>query len=204
MPSSQSKATSPILFAGLGNPGRQYRLNRHNVGFMVLDRLVARLGVSFSRVEARALVVRTNFQERPFLLAKPQTYMNLSGGAIASLARFYKVSLEDILIIYDEVDLPLGILRLRPAGGSAGHRGMASIIERLGTQGFPRLRVGVGRPPGRKDAAAHVLQDFSRAETELLPEILDRASDAAMSFAAEGLTTAMNRFNGSNGGIDDP
>jgi PTH1 family peptidyl-tRNA hydrolase len=124
--------------------------------------------------------------------------MNLSGKPIASLVRFYKVPTGNILIIYDEVDLPLGTLRVRPAGGSAGHRGTASIIECLGSQEFPRLRVGIGRPPGRKEAAAHVLQDFSRTETEMLPEILDRGAEAAMCFVSEGLTTVMNRFNGTD------
>ncbi len=109
--------------------------------------------------------------------------------------RFYKVPLENFLVIYDDVDLPLGTLRLRPAGGSAGQKGMASIIERLGGQEFPRLRVGIGRPPGRMEAADYVLQDFSRAETEILAEVLDRAAEAVLTFVAEGLVPAMNRFN---------
>jgi peptidyl-tRNA hydrolase, PTH1 family len=188
-----------FLIAGLGNPGRQYRSNRHNMGFMVVDWIASRLEVSFSRIESKALVTKAEYQGNPLILAKPQAYMNLSGGSVASLVRFYRIALENLLVIYDEVDLPLGSLRLRPSGGSAGHKGMASIIGRLGTQEFPRLRVGVGRPPGRMDAAAYVLQDFTRAEAELLPEILGRASDAALTFVSEGVETSMNRYNNSGG-----
>jgi len=188
------------LIAGLGNPGREYRQNRHNVGFMVLDRLAARLGLSFSRLESKALLTKGEHSGRRLLLAKPQTYMNLSGQAVGALLRYYKVPLENLLVIYDDVDLPLGTLRLRPGGGSSGQKGMASIIERLGSQDFPRLRVGIGRPPGRQQAADYVLEDFTGQEVALLSEILDRAAEAVLTFTVEGLTTAMNRFNGS---VDD-
>jgi PTH1 family peptidyl-tRNA hydrolase len=122
--------------------------------------------------------------------------MNLSGQPISSLTRYYKVPHENLLVTYDEVDLPLGTLRLRPGGGSAGHKGMASIIERLGGQGFPRLRLGVGRPPGRMNAADYVLQDFSVSEKELLNVALDAAVEAVLVFVTEGLEAAMNKFNG--------
>ena len=138
----------PFLIAGLGNPGKQYRGNRHNVGFMALDRLAQDLQVNFSRLESKALVAKCEYQGERLVLAKPQTFMNLSGQAVGALARFYKVPLEHIMIVYDDVDLPLGALRLRPTGGSAGQKGMASIIERLGSQDFPRLRIGIGRPTG--------------------------------------------------------
>jgi PTH1 family peptidyl-tRNA hydrolase len=184
------------LIAGLGNPGREYRESRHNVGFMVLDRLAVRLGSSFSRLESKALVTKGEHEGRRLLLAKPQTYMNLSGQAVGALLRYYKVPIENLLVVFDDVDLPLGTLRLRPAGGSSGQKGMVSIIERLDSQEFPRLRVGIGRPPGRQQAADYVLEDFSRQETAILPEILDRAADAALAFTAEGLDAAMNRFNG--------
>jgi PTH1 family peptidyl-tRNA hydrolase len=193
----KTEGSPRFLIAGLGNPGRMYRSNRHNVGFMVVDQIAARLEVSFSRLESKALVAKGEYQGKPVILAKPQTYMNLSGQSLASLVRFYKIDLENLLVIYDDVDLPLGTLRLRPSGGSAGHRGMVSIIERLGSQDFPRLRVGIGRPPGRKDAAAHVLEDFSKAEAEFLPDILQRAADAALAFIAEGLEASMNRYNSS-------
>lgn len=185
----------PFLIVGLGNPGREYRANRHNVGFMLLDRLAARLGLTFSRLESKALVTRGEFEGCQLVLAKPQTYMNLSGQAVGALLRFYKVSPDNLLVAYDDVDLPLGTLRLRPSGGSAGQKGMASIIEKLGTQDFPRLRIGIGHPPGRMEAAAYVLQDFSAAEIEMLSATLDRAVEAALTFVTEGLTTAMNRYN---------
>jgi peptidyl-tRNA hydrolase, PTH1 family len=146
----------PYLMVGLGNPGREYRTNRHNIGFMLVDHLAARLSVSFSRLESKALVTKAEYQGRRLVLAKPQTFMNLSGQAVGTLVRFYKVPLAQLMVCYDDVDLPLGQIRIRPDGGSAGQKGMGSIIERLGTQQFPRLRLGIGRPPGRMDAAAYV------------------------------------------------
>ena len=188
---------APFLIAGLGNPGKQYRSNRHNVGFMALDRLAQDLRVNFSRLESKALVAKTEYQGERLVLAKPQTFMNLSGQAVGALARFYKVPMEQIMIVYDDVDLPLGALRLRPTGGSAGQKGMASIIERLGSQDFPRLRIGIGRPPGRMDAAAYVLQDFSKGDQEFLEAALDRAVAAVYEWVAQGLESAMNKYNGS-------
>jgi peptidyl-tRNA hydrolase, PTH1 family len=186
----------PYLIVGLGNPGREYRETRHNIGFMVVDHLAQRLGVNFSRMESKALVTKGEYQGRRLVLVKPQTYMNLSGSAIGSLLRFYKVPITNLLVAYDDVDLPLGTIRLRAEGGSAGQKGMASIIERLGTQEFPRLRVGIGRPPGRMDAAAYVLQPFKKDQGDLLPVILERAVEAALVFVTSGLETAMNQYNG--------
>lgn len=186
----------PYLIVGLGNPGREYRQNRHNVGFMLIDRLAERLQVSFSRLESKALVTKGEFQGKRLVLAKPQTFMNLSGQSVGALQRFYKVPLEHLMVAYDDVDLPLGVLRLRPDGGSAGQKGMKSIIERLGTQTFPRLRIGIDRPPGRMDAAAYVLQDFSSADKEALLLTLDRGVDAVLVFATQGLEAAMNKYNG--------
>ena len=184
------------LIAGLGNPGREYRQNRHNVGFMLVDRLAAHLGVSFARLELQALVTKGEFEARRIILAKPQTFMNLSGKAVGALLRYYKVPIENLLVAYDDVDLPLGTLRLRPKGGSGGHKGVASIINQLGTTEFPRLRVGIDRPPGRMDAAAYVLRDFSPAETPVLEEVLDLGIEAALTFVTRGLETAMNQYNG--------
>jgi len=184
------------LIAGLGNPGREYRQNRHNAGFMLLDRLAARLGETFGRVESKALVAKGTYQNRRLILAKPQTYMNESGKAVGALVRFYKVPLENLIVAYDDVDLPFGTLRLRPGGGSAGQKGMRSIQEQLGLEKFPRLRFGIGRPPGRMEAAAYVLQNFDRAETELLPQMLDRAVEAILVFVCDGLEKAMNTYNG--------
>jgi PTH1 family peptidyl-tRNA hydrolase len=195
-PAGESTKSNTYLVTGLGNPGREYQSNRHNIGFLLVNRLADRLAVTFSRMESKALVTKADHQGRQLILAKPQTYMNLSGQAVSALARFYKLPVENILIAYDDVDLPLGILRMRPSGGSAGHKGMQSIIESLGTQDFPRLRVGIGRPPGRMDAAAYVLQDFSIEESEILPEILDRGVKAVLTFITEGVDIAMNQYNG--------
>lgn len=197
----ESIDTLPVyLVAGLGNPGREYKNNRHNAGFMLLDRLAGRLNLTFGRLEAKALVAKGIYQGRRLILAKPQTYMNESGKAVGALVRFYKVPLENLIVAYDDVDLPFGALRLRPGGGSAGQKGMRSIQERLGAEDFPRLRFGIGRPPGRMDAAAYVLQDFNRSEAAELPMVMDRAVDAILTFVCEGLEKAMNLYNSSTAG----
>ncbi len=187
---------APYLIVGLGNPGREYRENRHNIGFMLVDRLAVRLDVPLSRLQSKALVGSARHEGRRIILAKPQTYMNLSGQAVQGLVRFYKLPLTNLLVAHDDLDLPFGTIRLRPGGGSAGQKGVASIIERLGAQEFPRLRLGIDRPPGRMDPAAYVLQDFPQAGMMTLSETLDRAADAALAFVSEGLDAAMNRFNG--------
>jgi PTH1 family peptidyl-tRNA hydrolase len=186
---------SIYLIVGLGNPGREYKSNRHNVGFMLIDKLASRLGVTFGRMESQALVTKTDYLERRLALAKPQTYMNLSGQAVSSLVRFYKVPLTNSLVVYDDVDLPMGTLRMRPSGGAGGHNGVVSILERLGTQEFPRLRIGISRPPGRLEAADYVLHDFSKEELEVLPDILDQAVGAVLTYITEGLEAAMTQYN---------
>lgn len=186
---------SPLLLIGLGNPGRDYRANRHNVGFHVLDALAASLGTSFRRMQAKALVTEARLEGVRLILAKPQTYMNLAGQSVGSLARFFRLPAEQILVIYDDLDLPPGTLRLRPGGGTGGHRGMGSIVEHLGLDEFPRLRFGIGRPPGAMDPAAFVLQDFSRAEQELVAAAVDRAVECVRAYALEGVQAAMTRFN---------
>lgn len=193
---TDQQPSTPYLIVGLGNPGHEYRESRHNIGFLLLSHLAERLGVTFSRLQSKALVTDGRYQDHKIILAKPQTFMNLSGQAVGPLVNFYKIPLENLLVVYDEVDLPFGTLRLRPSGGSGGHNGMKSLITRLGTEGFPRLRLGVSRPPGRMEAAAYVLQDFSREEAALLPEILDLAGDAALTFITQGIEAAMNRYNG--------
>jgi PTH1 family peptidyl-tRNA hydrolase len=186
------------LITGLGNPGKEYRDTRHNSGFMLLDRLAEKLSVTFSRVEMKALVTKSTYMGQRLILAKPQTYMNLSGQAVNSLLRFYKVPLDNLLVVYDDVDLPLGTIRLRPAGGSAGQKGMISIIERLGTEEFPRMRLGVGRPPGRMDSASYVLQNFTKDEKELFLPTLDRSVQAVFLFITQGIEAAMNQYNNGN------
>ena len=185
-----------VLVAGLGNPGRKYRKNRHNVGFMAVERLAAAHGLSLSRVEQRAVVGSGHIASRSVLLAKPQTYMNKSGDAVGPLANYYKIDAADVLVIYDDLDLPLGTLRLRDRGGAGGHNGMKSIIQHLGND-FPRLRLGIGRPPGRMPPAAYVLQDFGDDEWPIVEQVLDRAVDAVDLFLRDGVNLAMSRFNGS-------
>jgi PTH1 family peptidyl-tRNA hydrolase len=189
-----------FLIVGLGNPGREYRENRHNVGFQVLDALAGKLGQTFTRRQADALYATGLIDAAPVVLAKPQRYMNLSGRPVASLVKFYDIPLARLLVIFDEIDLPLGTLRLRPEGGTAGHRGMESIVEALGTQEFPRLRVGVGRPPGRRAASSYVLKNFDKEEKPVADEMIERAVSAVESFVLEGITVAMNRFNADAGG----
>jgi peptidyl-tRNA hydrolase, PTH1 family len=184
------------LLIGLGNPGREYRDNRHNFGFMLIDRLIVRLNARGLKVQSKAIVTTATFEERKLILAKPQTYMNLSGQSIQGLAHFYKVSTENILVAYDDLDLPFGTIRLRPGGGAGGQKGIASAIEKLGTKDVARLRLGIGRPPGRMDPSYYVLQDFSRDEKKILSEILDRAADAVLIFVVDGLDKAMNKYNG--------
>ena len=190
------KRRGPFLIAGLGNPGRNHEHNRHNVGFMLLNRLTLKLNTGFGQVESKSLVAKTTYLGERVILIKPQTYMNRSGAAVSSLVHFYKVPLENLLVAYDDVDLPLGNLRLRPLGGSAGQKGMQSIIERLGTDEFPRLRIGTGRPPGRMEAADYVLQDFPTDEADLLTDTLDRAVEAVSTYLKDGLERAMNLYNG--------
>jgi len=184
------------LLIGLGNPGREYQTNRHNFGFMVIDRLAVRLGARGLKVQSKAIVTSANYEDRKLILAKPQTYMNLSGQSIQGLANFYKLPLENLLVAHDDLDIPFGTIRMRPGGGPGGQKGIASTIERLGTKDFARLRLGIGRPPGRMDPAADVLQDFSRDEAKILSELLDRAADATLEFVINGLDKAMNKFNG--------
>ena len=186
-----------FLIVGLGNPGREFRLNRHNAGFILLDRLVEKHGLlGFSKRQGKALITTGSLGGGPVVLAKPQTFMNLSGEAVGPLVRFYDLPLERLLVCLDDIDLPLGTLRLRAEGGSAGQNGLQSVIQNLGTEAFPRLRMGVGRPSGSKAAAGYVLKDFRGEDLELFKVVLDRAVDAVETFVREGLVTAMNRFNG--------
>ena len=185
------------LLIGLGNPGREYRDNRHNVGFMLIDRLIVRLNARGMKVQSKAIVTTAAYEDRKLILAKPQTYMNLSGQSAQGLLNFYKLPMENMLVAHDDLDLPFGTIRIRPGGGPGGQKGMASTIERLGTKDFPRLRIGIGRPPGRMDPAAYVLHDFSRDEMKTLSEIVDRAAEAALTFVVDGLNKAMNKYNGS-------
>jgi peptidyl-tRNA hydrolase, PTH1 family len=187
----------PFLIVGLGNPGREYKENRHNVGFMLVDRLAVRFNAHNMKVQAKAIVISTLWEDRKIFLAKPQTYMNLSGTSVQGLIRFYKLPLENLLIAHDDLDLPFGTLRIRPGGGPGGQKGIDDTITRMGTQEFARLRIGIDRPPGRMDPANYVLQDFPSKDLITLSQILDRAADSAQTWVKEGLDSAMNKFNGS-------
>ncbi len=188
--------TPPYLIVGLGNPGREYTQTRHNIGFMLIDRLTVRLNARGMKVQSKAIVITAQYEDRKLILAKPQTYMNLSGQSVQGLARFYKLPLEHILVAHDDLDLPFCTIRMRPGGGAGGQKGIKSTIEQLGTPEFARLRLGIDRPPGRMDAAAYVLQDFTQKELLTVSETLDRAADAALTWVIEGLNAAMNKFNG--------
>ncbi len=184
----------PFLIVGLGNPGPKYAANRHNVGFMTVDRLAQINGMSMGRVKSKALYDKGEVAGIQVILAKPQTYMNKSGDSISQLVRFYKIPTKNVLVIYDELDLPLGSLRLRQNGGSGGHNGMKSVIQLLGND-FPRLRLGIGRPPGRMDPAAFVLRDFRSEEIEIVNAMVDNAIAAIESFIRAGIDLAMTYHN---------
>ncbi len=191
------------LIVGLGNPGRKYRETRHNIGFAVADELARRGGVGFDAAPADGLVakVRTLGPDGALLL-KPLTMMNLSGFAVSEVARYFRIALDDILVVADDVNLPLGKLRARPSGSAGGHNGFRSIIEQLGTTGFARLRVGVGRGDPRRDLADHVLAGFDEDERPVAADAVGRAADASELFAAEGIEKVMNRFNGPDAAED--
>ena len=195
--------TETYLIVGLGNPGREYRQTRHNVGFMLMDRLTAKLNLHFSRLQSKALVAsgvynlqKAGAGECKIILAKPQTFMNLSGQSVQGLIHFYKLPLTNLFVAHDDLDLPTGTIRIRPDGGSAGQKGMTSILERFGTDEFARIRLGIGRPPGQMQAPDYVLQDFSDSEMTIISEMLDRAVEAVLTFVDEGLDAAMNKYNG--------
>ena len=198
---------SRCLVVGLGNPGPEYADNRHNVGFRCVDRLASAHNLTFDRSRKRSHLALGMLLGRPVIVAKPRTFMNRSGYAVAALVRFYRFQLDRVLVVYDDLDLPLGALRVRPSGGSGGHRGMASIIEQLGSRDFARLRIGIGRPPGRMDPADYVLQDFSRAEEPLVEKVLDMAVATIETWLTQGIDMAMrlhNRSGGSTTGVEAP
>lgn len=191
-----------VLIVGLGNPGRHYRSNRHNAGFLLIDRLCAEYRLDLDRSQGNALVAVGEHPAGTLILAKPQTYVNLSGRSIATLLRSFEVQHADLLVCFDDLDLPLGALRMRPSGGSSGHRGMRSIINHLGGQQFPRLRLGIGRPPGRMEAARYVLRDFSPDEMIELEATFARAVDCVRGFVTVGVQRAMNDCNRTNESVD--
>ncbi|GJM42642.1 MAG: peptidyl-tRNA hydrolase [Ardenticatenaceae bacterium] len=185
-----------FLIVGLGNPGRKYRGHRHNIGFMAVDALAAAYNIEGKKVQNKAIVGDGRIQNQPVIIAKPQTYMNSSGDSVGPLARYYKVPPQNVLVIYDELDLPFGTIRLRENGGAGGHNGMKSIINHLG-QEFPRVRLGIGRPAGQMPVPAYVLQDFGKNDLPLLDDVLAEAVRAIETFLQDGIQLAMSRHNGS-------
>lgn len=184
----------PLLVVGLGNPGPQYAKTRHNLGFMVADLLAGRMGEQF-KVHKRsgAEIVTGRLSHRPVVLAKPRTYMNESGRQVGPLAKFYSVMPADIIVIHDELDIDFGRIRLKLGGGEGGHNGLRSVASALGTKNFQRVRIGIGRPPGRKDPAAYVLETFTSAERPEVPAICEQAADATELLIEVGLETAQNQ-----------
>lgn len=183
------------LVVGLGNPGPSYAGHRHNVGAMVVDLLAERSGGRFKGHKGRADIVEDRLGGTRAVLVKPRSYMNESGGAVASLRDFFGVPPERIAVVHDELDLPFGSLRLKCGGGDNGHNGLRSIRRSIGTGDFHRVRVGIGRPPGRMDPAAYVLRDFGATERKDLPFLVDRAADAVEALVSTGLEQAQNTFN---------
>jgi len=191
------------LIVGLGNPGKEYRETRHNVGFMVVDEIARRhnLTLAMAPTQVPDAFLAKKYGPEPLLVAKPLTFMNRSGDAVAGLARYYDIVPGDLLVVVDEAALPFGRLRARPRGSAGGHNGLKSVIDRLGTTEFPRLRLGVGRGDARRDLADHVLSKFEADEQPALEEFITRAADAAEMFAAEGIEKVMNVY---NPGATDP
>jgi len=184
------------LIVGLGNPGPEYRETRHNVGFLVADELARRWRLSDAwREKFEALHIKTMAGDHAVVVAKPLTFMNLSGHAVAGLAGFYKIDPADVLVVTDDVALPLGRLRARPEGSAGGHNGLKSIVQHLGTQAFPRLRIGVGRGDERRDLADHVLGRFEAGERETVSAAVLRAADASERFLTDGIERVMSAFN---------
>jgi PTH1 family peptidyl-tRNA hydrolase len=183
------------LIVGLGNPGPRYAVTRHNAGFAVADLLAERVGGRFKSHRGRADVLETRLAGQPVVLAKPWSYMNESGGPLVAVARFYKVPAERVIVVHDDIDLPFGTLRLKRGGGDGGHNGLRSVTSALGSPQYLRVRIGVGRPPGRQDPADYVLREFGAAERKELPYVIDRAADAVERLVAEGLDAAQNSYN---------
>jgi PTH1 family peptidyl-tRNA hydrolase len=185
------------LIVGLGNPGREYRETRHNVGFLVVEEIGRRHGLGWALAPSQVpdASIAKKFGAEPVMLAKPLTYMNRSGDAVAALARYFDVAVADLLVVVDEAALPLGKLRARAHGTAGGHNGLKSIIDRLGTSEFSRLRLGVGRGDARRDLGDHVLSTFDGGERADVESLITRAADAAEMFAAEGIIKVMNVYN---------
>ncbi len=184
------------LIVGLGNPGREYAATRHNVGFMAIDRLAQKLGLAVKKTMFKSLIGQAQIDSEKVVLAKPQTYMNLSGGAVGALSRWYRLTVADLIVIYDDMDLPPGKLRIRSEGGSGGHKGMKSIIEVLGNENITRVRIGIGKPTEPDfDGADYVLSRISGDDTKIVEDSVNLAVEAVYCLVRHGVEQAMNEYN---------
>lgn len=184
-----------ILVVGLGNPGKEYSLSKHNIGFMVVDELANRLGVSLNKIGFTSVYGEALFEEKKVVLLKPQTYMNRSGKAVSEFVGFFKILARDVISVYDEMDLTFGNLKIKVGGGSAGHNGIESIITSIGDDSFIRVRVGIGKPGQKSETVSHVLSRFRKDEKKIVEDALGRAADAVLEIIARGVENAMNKFN---------
>ncbi|HHW57551.1 MAG TPA: aminoacyl-tRNA hydrolase [Clostridia bacterium] len=182
------------IIAGLGNPGREYERTRHNVGFMVIDELAKKLGIRVTKLKFKSLVGEGNVKGEKIILLKPQTFMNLSGEALYEAVNFYKINLENVIVVYDDKDLDVGKIRIRKKGSSGGHNGMNSIIYLLNSEEFPRVRIGIGNPG--EDLVNHVLGEFTEEEKKIIKQATEKAAEAVIDIIENGIEHAMNKFNG--------
>lgn len=183
------------LVVGLGNPGNEYASTKHNLGFLVVDEIGRRAGIDLTKKKFYGLYGEGTFNSDKLILLKPETYMNRSGESVSSAVGFYHIPLDKIIVVHDELDLPAGTVRIKSGGGSAGHKGIASIIERLGEGDFIRIRIGIGKPGEKSGTVSHVLSKFSKEEAEIVKESVSRAADAALEVIENGLQKAMNKYN---------
>lgn len=183
------------IIVGLGNPGKQYEFTRHNIGFLVIDQLAEKWNIDVNRTKFKSLVGEGFFAGEKVLLVKPQTFMNLSGEAVLDILQFYKREPSDLLVVYDDMDLPPGKIRLRKGGGSGGHKGMSSIIYLINSEGFPRLRIGIGKPTPEATTVGHVLGKINNKEQDIYIDAVEKASNAVQLALEEGVEKAMNKVN---------
>ncbi len=186
------------LIVGLGNPGRRYSATRHNIGFMVLEKLAAKLEIDLKQKSFNSLWGKGTLAEHSILLAEPQTFMNLSGTAVRQLQSFFKTDISNLIVIHDDLDLPFGSVRLKSGGGTAGHKGLASIESNLGTTGFIRVRLGIGKPVDKSRIEGYVLEPFRQEEQEVLPDIISLAADASAEIVLSGLQKAVSKYQTKN------
>jgi PTH1 family peptidyl-tRNA hydrolase len=195
---TKEREQAMYLVVGLGNPGNRYRATRHNIGFMVLEKLAAKLEVDLRQKSFNALWGKGKIVDKNVILAMPQTYMNLSGNAVRQLHAFFKTDLSNLIVIHDDLDLSFGSVRLKTGGGNAGHKGLASIEENLGSSEFMRIRLGIGKPSDKSRIEGYVLEPFGKEELSVLPEIIQWAADAATGIVSSGMQTAIGNYQTKN------